>query len=48
VYRGPRTQVAAIGIAAADIGRVALVVTEGTVMPCILQTAIDTQLAGFV
>ena len=25
-----------------------MVVTEGTVIPCILQTAIDTQLAGFV
>ena len=36
------------GAAAGVIKNPDMVVTEGTVMPCILQTAIDTQLAGFV
>jgi type IV secretion system protein VirB10 len=36
------------GATASVIKNPDMVVTEGTVMPCILQTAIDTQLAGFV
>ncbi len=36
------------GATASVIRNPDMVVTEGTVMPCILQTAIDTQLAGFV
>jgi type IV secretion system protein VirB10 len=36
------------GAAASVIKNPDMVVTEGTVMPCTLQTAIDTQLAGFV
>ncbi len=36
------------GAVASVIKNPDMVVTEGTVMPCILQTAIDTQLAGFV
>jgi type IV secretion system protein VirB10 len=36
------------GATASVIRNPDMVVTEGAVMPCILQTAIDTQLAGFV
>ena len=36
------------GASASVIKNPDMVVTEGTVMPCTLQTAIDTQLAGFV
>jgi type IV secretion system protein VirB10 len=36
------------GAVASVIKNPDMVVTEGTVMPCILQTAIDTELAGFV
>jgi type IV secretion system protein VirB10 len=36
------------GATASVIKNPDMVVTEGAVMPCILQTAIDTQLAGFV
>jgi type IV secretion system protein VirB10 len=36
------------GATASVIKNPDMVVTEGTVMPCVLQTAIDTQLAGFV
>lgn len=36
------------GATAAVIKNPDMVVTEGTLIPCILQTAIDTQLAGFV
>lgn len=36
------------GATASVIKNPDMVVTEGTVTPCILQTAIDTQLAGFV
>jgi type IV secretion system protein VirB10 len=36
------------GATASVIKNPDMVVTEGTVMPCTLQTAIDTQLAGFV
>jgi type IV secretion system protein VirB10 len=36
------------GATASVIKNPDMVVTEGTLIPCILQTAIDTQLAGFV
>lgn len=36
------------GATASVISNPDMVVTEGTLIPCILQTAIDTQLAGFV
>lgn len=36
------------GATASVINNPDMVVTEGTLIPCILQTAIDTQLAGFI